>query len=271
MRRVFYALGGGLGHVTRALHIAQREGSATDTWDILVSPQIRHWDVAVPSSVRLRVLPLEAATNGDAARQWALDFLTPTTASFWLDAFPMGLFGEWKTLPDLPAHHTARLLQPGGWMRARGERRFEETLVLEPLHTAHHAYLNHHSKTLREVSIPAPSASPDTPHGTGYWLVVHSGPVSEVETLLSHCPPQARIVVATDPGIPLPTTVERATGSPGSWYSGAERIVTAAGFNTIRETTAYRSKQWIVPFPRRFDDQFQRAATLRRAPVPRNP
>jgi hypothetical protein len=47
-------------------------------------------------------------------------------------------------------------------------------------------------------------------------------------------------------------------------FEGAARIITAAGFNVMRQTRLYRHKQTIVPMPRRYDDQFERARLARR-------
>jgi predicted glycosyltransferase len=45
-------------------------------------------------------------------------------------------------------------------------------------------------------------------------------------------------------------------------YAGAAGIVTAAGFNAVRELAPYRERHVCVPFERRLDDQ--RARWLRR-------
>jgi hypothetical protein len=46
----------------------------------------------------------------------------------------------------------------------------------------------------------------------------------------------------------------------------ADRILTACGFNVMRQTAAYRQQHRFLPFPRRFDDQFLRAARHRHQP-----
>jgi hypothetical protein len=43
----------------------------------------------------------------------------------------------------------------------------------------------------------------------------------------------------------------------------ASRIVTACGFNVMRQTEPYRDRHTFLPFPRRYDDQFTRAARRR--------
>ena len=48
-----------------------------------------------------------------------------------------------------------------------------------------------------------------------------------------------------------------------SLFAGAAKIISAAGFNVMLETEPYRGKHHAVPMPRRFDDQFARAARRR--------
>ena len=46
-------------------------------------------------------------------------------------------------------------------------------------------------------------------------------------------------------------------------FSLADRLITACGFNVMRETIPHRDRHRFLPFERRFDDQFLRAARRR--------
>ncbi len=46
-------------------------------------------------------------------------------------------------------------------------------------------------------------------------------------------------------------------------FPAASRIISAAGFNVMLETEAWRAKHDVVPFARKFDDQYRRAARRR--------
>jgi hypothetical protein len=48
-----------------------------------------------------------------------------------------------------------------------------------------------------------------------------------------------------------------------AYFPHADRIVTAAGFNAMRETEPMRERHRFVPYPRPLDDQFGRAAAAR--------
>ena len=88
----------------------------------------------------------------------------------------------------------------------------------------------------------------------GYWLVVHSGPEEEVRELVAYArelgAPKQVIVAGTYPAAHL--------------FPAAAKIVTAAGFNVMLETEQWRAKHVVVPFARRFDDQFVRASRRRK-------
>jgi hypothetical protein len=46
-------------------------------------------------------------------------------------------------------------------------------------------------------------------------------------------------------------------------FPAAERIITAAGCNIVRQLAHLPERHRMMPFPRRFDDQFTRAARVR--------
>lgn len=103
---------------------------------------------------------------------------------------------------------------------------------------------------------------------------MHSGPEDEVRELVAYATelrdlasePPERILVATQCEIPLPRDFERIDEYPAdALYPRASRIISAAGFNVMHETEPWRDKHDVVPFARRFDDQFARAARRRLA------
>lgn len=165
---------------------------------------------------------------------------------------------------------------------------FDRTWCLEPLHSRHRLRLDEVSAEvcpLRLVDpVPAPARGPEgisvdiDPEGisVGSWLVVHGGPPAEVEELLRYARDMAclegvrpRIVLVsgcdpTDLSPELLVGVTRLTAHP-AWplFAQAERVVTAAGFNAVRQLAPWRERHRMMPFARRFDDQFTRARDAR--------
>jgi predicted glycosyltransferase len=113
------------------------------------------------------------------------------------------------------------------------------------------------------------------------WLIVHAGSRAEIEELIAYAVEMARIeeidprlIVLTPAQIKDQTTdarpqtpdygqqrlIEQFDFYPASaMFPIAERIITACGFNAMRQTEMYRGKHRFLPFERRFDNQFARA------------
>ena len=273
---LYYAMGGGLGHLTRArafLYTLGLDGAST----LLTSSRFAS-DPRVTGG--LPVLHVPAGLDGD--REGLRAFLEKAipdlgASRLVVDAFPAGILGElagWRPPPGLALWHAARLLR---WERYAADTsarlpRFEKTFVLEALHDDHRSALAAASVEIGPLDLVDPPSTPADPVEAPYALVVHSGPDDETNDLVACAREllradgsEARIVVAS-PERPrdLPPDVSWRDAFPATaLFGGAERIVAAAGFNVVRQTAPYRAKRFLVPYPRRFDDQFARAARLR--------
>jgi hypothetical protein len=252
---VYYAIGGGLGHRVRAQRVLDALG------------------------IEARIV-----TNDHLPIDWrSLD-----AERLIVDAFPCGIQGELADV-DIPMDYVARLLQWDDYVRSLGEvtwPRFQTTFIVEELTEAHAAFVQAQSDRVVElrlnVNVGRASARLDHDKAyesaglkpglrcfSSYWLIVHSGPESEVRELIDYAHQlktiensAAQILVATQCDVE-----ERIDEHPvHHLFADAERIISAAGFNVMLETEPFREKHIVLPFPRRFDDQFTRAARRRRTP-----
>ncbi|HEX8072308.1 MAG TPA: hypothetical protein VF546_20350 [Pyrinomonadaceae bacterium] len=282
---LYYAMGGGLGHLTRAravLHTLRLTERAT-----LLTASPYADDPRVTGGLPVRKVPSGLAADVPAYRAWLarlLDELRPT--ALYLDTFPAGIRGElcdFPALARLPVHYLARLLRWAEYAKliTNAPVRLQTTYVLEPLAPAHAAFVARHSArsvplTLREPPRTATDEAarvlvePLTRDGRTFWLVVHSAPCAEVAELVAYADelrrleqPEARLVLLTRAAPPaLPAAVRRLDFYPAAaLFPFAARVVSACGFNVMREMAAHRHKHRFMPFPRRFDDQFARAAS----------
>ena len=273
---LYYALGGGLGHLVRArafLHTLGLDGEAA----LFTSSRFAD-DPRVTGGLRVVRVPEELDGDREGLRAFLGRTLSHLGASrLVVDAFPAGILGElagFSPPPGLELWHAARLLR---WSRyaadaSPGLPRFEKTFVLEALHADHARALEAASGALDPLDLVDPPSPPPEPIEGPYALVVHAGPVGETGDLVAHARELlrasgsgARVVVAS-PGRPvdLPPDATWLDALPASGhFAAAERIVAAAGFNVVRQTAAFASKRFLVPYPRRFDDQFTRAARAR--------
>jgi hypothetical protein len=284
---LYYALGGGLGHLTRARAVLHTLGIGADVV-VLASPPSTV-DRRMTGGLRIVRPPAALPGGGRGYRDWLasrVDRWKPDAVI--VDTFPAGLFGEIDDalVGGLPLRHVARLLQWGRYLALTGGRlpRFEVTYRVEALDPSHAAALAARSTVVEELALRDPESSPpvamDLPDR--YWLVAHSGPLGEVAELVAYARETravegagAVIVVATPIELgPLPEGCLHVNVYPADrLFAGAERIVTAAGFNAMRQAAPWRAKHRFIPFPRRFDDQFTRALRARGEdlPVERSP
>jgi hypothetical protein len=271
---VCYAHGGGLGHLTRIrayLHTREVRGPVT----ILTRSPFAA-DPRVTGGHPVRSAP--AGLDRDGLTRWAastLERLEP--AELVVDAFPAGLTGELSARavpPGVRVVHLARLLRWDAYrpLLPAEPLAFDQTWLVEPVTAEHEAYLRSVSSALAPLELADPPAAAPSPARPVGWLVVHSGPPAETAELVAYARETAALEGAwprftlVSPSRPatLPDDVAHLDVYP-AWplFAGAERIVTAAGCNAVRQAAPWADRHRMVPFPRRFDDQFARAARVR--------
>jgi hypothetical protein len=231
----------------------------------------------------LILIPPELANDLTACRIWlheTIERLAPDT--LYIDTFPAGILGEFCDFEfpsALRLHHIARLLR---WENYRTvitgmAPRFDRSYIVEPLLPEHERFLRKHSEQMIEIDLCYPSDEMDvrellkqlTADGRPLWLVVHSGPEEEIMELIAYagelavmekCEPSIVLVAPSTPA-DLPAAIRHLDLYPATpLFPFADRIITACGFNAMRQTEPWRVKHRFMPFARRYDDQFMRAA-----------
>ena len=248
---LYYAVGGGLGHRNRARRVL----TALDI-------DIRDADILVTSD-----LPAELEGNPEAHRRFLADRFKGRRVI--VDVFPAGIQGELSGIEGVRFDHVARLIQWPAYRAAvpHDPPRFETTYVVEPLTPEHETFAREASERVASLALAdAPSPPAVSLPTEPFSLIVHSGPADEVEELMAYARElhPGCFLVATCCQMEMPAGFERLeTNRASDYFAAARHIVSAAGFNTMLETEPWREKHHVVPFPRRFDDQFLRAARRR--------
>ncbi|MFN8038216.1 MAG: hypothetical protein U0Q07_03300 [Acidimicrobiales bacterium] len=304
---VAYAAGAGLGHLTRVR--AARHTLGLDDPLVLVTDSPWAGDRRVVGEAEVVAIEPPRADPAAARAALAGALRRPGVTRCLLDAFPAGLAGEVDAdaLPDgVPVLHLARRLR---WDRyaptlPAHAPRLDRVVLVEPVGADQADHLDRHAA--RPVEGPVALDDPDEPSRdaagapfdpaevAGAWLVVHAGPPAEVAELVAYACDQARVegadpeVVVVTPGggstladLDRDGTVERAAGRlrvravdvypARPLFDGAARIVTAGGWNSVRQLAPWRDKHRPLPVLRRLDDQFVRVATGGRPPGHRSP
>ncbi len=248
-----YAIGGGAGHVTRARRVIDALG-IRDRALILATPADPRAAGGIP------IIEVPRSLEGDVAahRAWLRSI---DCERMIVDVFPAGIQGELSGFDGVPLDFIGRLLRVGEYRRATNDAawpQFETAYVVEEGAPEVRAKRTTRLALESDTVITCPAG--------GFWLIVHSGPAPEVEELIAYTRELTtmRVLVATPCDVVMPDGFERIDAFPvDGLYAAAERIVSAAGFNVMLETEPWRNKHLVLPFPRRFDDQFARAARRR--------
>jgi len=246
---VYYALGGGWGHRTRAERV-------------LAALEIEGAEIIATGDV-----PPAFDGNPEAHRRWLIDRFEGRRVI--VDVFPAGLQGELSGIEGVGFDYVARLLRWDEYRRAvpHTPPGFGTTYVVEALTAAHAAFVQDSSRRVVSLPLAAPRLQPPSPAiRNDYSLVVHSGPAEEVLELLAYarelCDEPLFVATRCKMALP-PDCAGLVTHRPFDYFAGATRIISAAGFNLMMETEPWRSKHHVLPLPRRFDDQYLRAARRR--------
>ncbi len=280
---LYYALGGGLGHLTRARAVVHTLGLTEPVAVLTASPYAA--DPRVTAGMQVIPVPPALERDRHAYRAWLRRLITQVApTAIYLDAFPAGIQGELcgdLFSPNLPVYHLARLLRWPHYACALQDTppTLTVTYQLEPLDPAHAAFLQNYSNAVLPLALvdpPVPALTPDiarlrTPDRL-LWLIIHAGTADETAELLAYAALLARyaqvrpqlLLVAPQRPTGLPADVLHLTYYPASaLFPLADAIITGGGFNTMRQAAPYAHRQHALPFPRHFDDQFARVARQR--------
>jgi hypothetical protein len=271
MRIVYYAIGGGLGHLVRARAFLHTLDLSNDAVVLTVSDYAR--DRRVVGDLGILFAPRALDGKPAALRDWLLHELERMQPEcLCIDAFPAGILGELCDLRDrgIELWHVARLLR---WDEYRAQLsgdcpHFHRVFRVEPLTAAHDAFLRTHADSIEDLELIDPPGEPPIESAEPYWLIVHSGPAAEVAELIAYAEEIRRVenadvpllVISANTPKELPPGTRVIDVFPATPYFGAaQRIFSAAGFNVMRQTRACRAKHVVLPMPRKLDDQMERA------------
>ncbi len=268
---LYYAMGGGLGHLVRAEAYLSMAG-ATDYKVITASPYAgRHF----PAN-NLISIPRELENHGEILQKYMQEIIDRTMpGSVVIDTFPVGILGElnnvnWRNAGII--YLTRRMKWKSYNEKIQSRVHFSRTLILEPLEDAHMSFAEKNSGMIKEIDL----SYPDRPADPGNilarksdkekWFIIHSTPGSEVDILLNY----ARDMSVND-GIEPDIFVisQDYSGGEGlytsdlcpvnNYFPYADRLVSGCGFNMMKQAEPFRKKHYFIPFSRKYDDQFWRA------------
>ncbi|MEM9859689.1 MAG: hypothetical protein AAF843_20215 [Bacteroidota bacterium] len=269
----FYAMGGGLGHLTRVRAFIHTYG-IKDSFRVITANRAAF---RFFTSEKVLFIESDKETTRDELAQKIHDATRDLKfKDLYVDAFPNGILGELSEKLILVEHRhylARRLIWKNYQPMLDGEITFNTIYRFEPLETDHQLFIQSHGKQIIKVSLDfsflQSNKLPTTKKlSQPLWLIVHSTHPEELKLLLDHAQDIAKLeqiqphfIVLSDVSLPLPDSIELLMNeNPMDWYSLAERIFTGGGFNTWYQLKPWRNKHTALPFKRRYDDQFWRVS-----------
>jgi len=286
---LYYALGGGLGHLARAKKVLRALG--IDQFVVVTAePQVPN---ALFSPNELVIVPTAWSNSSEKLISFLADYIELNRVEqVFVDTFPLGIVGElWPGFDTLNIElvYVARYLN---WPRYADAvelsgkleaLHFDKCLVVDHLHTQQIEFIDsccesRQEQKLDHVHNPTDASGVSEETSDGKWLIAHSKPVNELSELLAYTRDIASIE-GESPNFLVCTAVAKSDLSAEFYaddveivshypvsvlFDRASRLITACGYNIMNETVPYAGKHHFLPFARRYDDQFLRAEIRRR-------
>ncbi len=283
---LYYAMGGGLGHLTRArafLHTLGIEKNAA----ILTSSEFAP-DKRVAGKSKIIQVDKNYENDVRAFQNFLKNIFDDSSfETLYIDSFPLGIIGDFSDFvfpENLEINYIARLLKWKNYSHFLPGKipEYKNTFVLEPLEIEHQTFINAYSREQINFELKYPELilnSSDEEifrfilnEKNPFWLVVHAGCDEETKELVAYAG-EMREIESAEVNLILisPDNLNFQTHSLFQFdlypanvlFNDAERIFTACGFNAMRQTLEFRFKHYFIPFERRYDDQFARAKLSR--------
>jgi hypothetical protein len=275
---LYYANGGGLGHLTRAKAFLHQLGIGKEIAILTSSKSAK--DKRIVGDLKIIAISENFAQNKEDYRDFLQKvFIENQIKKIFLDSFPAGILGEFAdfNFGETEVFYIARLLRWKNYSQFLTNKtpHFKKTFVLENLENEHQKFIENYSEKIENIELIYPNfetqdekiAQKIIREKTPFWLIVHAGNDAETLELLNYAK-EMRELEKAKVDLILITPNENSYKNSFDIYPAArlfpfaERIFTACGFNVFQQAKNFRHKHFFLPFERRFDDQFQRAKLI---------
>lgn len=270
----FYVLGGGFGHLTRVSTFIKTYKIKPPFKIITNNPNATRFF----KEEEILFLKRGEIESKEILQKSIIKILNNYSfTDFYIDVFPTGILGELSAslFSNTKIHLLARRLKWKSYLPYLNQEpiHFNTVFAFEPLEEKHQKYIDIYTDEFIQTKLNY-SANSNTEVEkrveeikSPVWLIVHSSNQEELELLWQHAQDIALVnqiepqwIVLSDQTLLLPESIwQLQNENPADWFSHADKIFSAAGFNTIQQLIPYALKCEILPFQRRYDDQFWRA------------
>lgn len=291
----FYTIGAGMGHLTRTLKVINALHLKNPIIVFSNSQFIQKDQEFVDlkkyyQHLNIKLMSVTPETQEASFLLYFIDLLNKNKVQeLYIDCFPVGIYGELnglsKQLPNITIHLIARLID---WQNYKTlinkDNHFSSIFFVEELDEEQSHYYQKNSKELKALLLnnllqnieSSNSLKPE--HQQPFCLIVHSGTQDEVAQLIDYCIQKLRfnktnykIVLISPWGIPTQYKSEDISVIQGypiqKWLVSAKIIVSGGGFNLMNEVCNLGITHWVLPFERKYDNQFIRLAKHKKVKI----
>ena len=289
----FYTTGAGLGHLTRTLKVIKTLDLNSpiiifsNSQFIQSSPPFLQLKVYCEAHQVEFISILPEVNYEDYCVRFIEQLKEKNVSELYIDCFPVGIYGELNGLseqaPKIKLNLIARLIHwPNYQTLITRDNRFSSVFYVEALAESEWQYCLRVCEQIRPLTLVSfldnalirEAAIVDIKKP--YCLFVHSGSETEMTQLLDYGMQKLRFnklnytLVLASPW-PIPAQFKGLNIRVIQcypiihWLMDASIIVSAAGFNLMNEVSLLKATHWVLPFERRYDDQFTRLAAHKQA------
>lgn len=272
-KKLFYVVGGGLGHLSRiAAFIFTKSFNKNSCFILTNSP------FAKKLFNKLNIITLASALAKNKTKltgyiQKVID--NESWQDIYIDTFPFGILGELQKVNfgSVSLHYIARYVKQHNYFAYAENCNlfFKKTYIVDFLSVEQEHFIKKFSKKTISLSLKYQINKPDKQTLKSFstvksnWLIVHSSPKEELAVLIEQAKDLARIqnssprLLVISQEVVEDKELKYLDYFPAyNLFPYADKIFTACGYNLMKQTQKFRNKHIGIPFLRKYDDQFLR-------------
>ena len=269
----YYAIGGGLGHISRAISFLKSQNISNSDSIILATEQ-KQFDLNINKNIIYTNLESPILLRDlieNIIHQYSI-------SKIYIDTFPFGIKGEFINLKtNIDKFLIARILKYDVYLNDISKSNlsienpktlFKCIYKIEKLNSDYESAISNFSNQFISLSLYDNQKFIESKENNiePYYMIAHTGSLEELQVLMEHAKDYAnqnsfkgKILIFSPNFIESDNFISlKFQYGINEYYPQATLMFTGCGFNTMNELRPFRKKHIRIPFKRRYDDQYLR-------------